>query len=146
MAVLINEISYEILRTTQDRPPEIVRLTISPGTAERVAHGEADMSMPTSLSFVLGDMLVVDNQDSVAHQLGPFFIPAGSSATLTLDKVENFSYNCSFRADNSLGLTVLPAVTGVTRMQGIIFSALPMIILFSLYGFIAPLQPKEKKT
>lgn len=147
LAVLINEVSYQILKTSQDRPPQTIVLTIPAGTAQRVARGEADPSLPANLSFVLGDRLVVENKDSESHQLGPFFIPAGSSASLVLDKVQNLTYTCSFRADNSLGLDVFPAVTVITRLQGILFSALPMIILFSLYGIIAiPLQPKEKQT
>lgn len=146
IATLINEVSYRILKTSQDRPPKTVTIEIPAGTAERVALGEADdPNFPSDLEFVIGDRLVIQNNDIEAHQLGPFFVPAGASATLVLDKVQNFSYACSFRTDKSLNLNVGPAVTVLTRFQGVIFSALPMMLLFSLYGLIAlPLKPEEK--
>jgi len=145
MAVLINEIPYRILRSTQDRPPQTVTFDIPAGTSEHLAEGQADPILP-DLSFVVGDTFVIRNLDTQAHQLGPFFIPAGSSATLVLDTVQNFSYACSFRADRVLKVTVSPPVTTVTRSEGILFSALPMIILFSLYGLIAmPVQPKANQ-
>ena len=37
------------------------------------------------MSFVVGDTLVVKNEDSVEHQLGPLWIPAGSSASMPLN-------------------------------------------------------------
>src|SRR3990172_6984593 len=62
-----------------ERPPQAIELTIPAGTAERVAAGEASPSIPSGLEFVVGDTLVVHNQDSVSHELGPIWVPAGGA-------------------------------------------------------------------
>jgi hypothetical protein len=137
IAILINEFSYLMLKTNQDRAPQEIVLVIPAGTAARVAQGESDPSIPSDLTFVVGDTLTVENRDSVSHRLGPFFIPSGSSATIHLDEVANLQYACSFKPQNYLGLDVFPPLTFATRLAGIVLSALPMAVLFALYGLIA---------
>jgi hypothetical protein len=145
LAILINELSYRLLKTNQDRPPEEIVLTIPAGTAERVAQGESDPSLPSEMVFVVGDILTVNNQDTAAHRLGPLFIPPGSSASLHLNTVQSLSYTCSFQPGNYLGLDVREPVTFVTRLVGILFSALPMTVLFTLYALVAiPYKPAVK--
>src|SRR5512140_751575 len=84
MGAIISELSFYLLNDGQTRPPKLVQLDIPAGTATRVARGEADATLPASMTFVVGDTLLVRNHDSAAHQLGPLFIPAGSSATMKL--------------------------------------------------------------
>ncbi len=63
------------------------------------------------MTFVVGDTLVVVNQDSVDHQLGPLWIPPGTSASLNLDTEQNYAFQCSFQPTKVFGLDVHEPVT-----------------------------------
>ncbi len=146
IAVLVNEITFFFLRETA-RPPKTVELVIPAGAAEQVSRGEQPPSIPEGMIFVVGDTLVVKNEDSTSHELGPLFIPAGSSASLVLDTQENYSYSCSFRPNRTFGLDVREPLTPATRVQGILFAGLPLGVIFALYSFVAwPLGTKGKKS
>lgn len=140
----ISELTFLFLKDTA-RAPQKVLLVIPAGTAERVARGEQPPSIPESMTFVVGDVLIVKNEDSVNHQLGPLWIPAGSSASLPLDAVESYSYSCSFQPGKYLGLDVYEPLTLGTRLYGILFAGLPMGGLIALYSLIAPMKKKEAK-
>ena len=139
-AGIISEISFR----TQDnlsRPPQRVELVIPPGTAQEASQGVA--LLPEAMTFVAGDVLVVRNQDSTAHTLGELYIPAGSTATLSLDRPENLLVTCSFMPGRTFGLDVREALTLGTRLTGILLAGLPMGILVALYSLVAwPLKPK----
>ncbi|HRN50117.1 MAG TPA: hypothetical protein PLC52_05110 [Anaerolineales bacterium] len=125
------------------RPPQQVELVIPAGTAEKVAAGEAAPGIPGEMTFVLGDVLVVRNEDSETHTLGPLLIPAGANASLPLNEADNFSMTCSFNSSSYMGLTVRPPTTLRTRLVGISFAAVPtagMLFVYSLLIF--PLKPK----
>lgn len=136
ISALISELSYIFLRTPEDRPPQDIVLVIPAGTAERVARGEAEPSIPSDMIFVVGDTLVVRNQDNVVHRLGPLFIPAKSEASLNLDTVASYAYVCSFRPGQYIGLDVREATTLRTRLVGILFGGLPMGVLFAVYAVL----------
>jgi uncharacterized membrane protein YraQ (UPF0718 family) len=143
---LISEISFQFLKESS-RAPQTIELVIPPGTAQQVARGETPPSIPEEMTFVVGDVLLVRNQDNTAHQLGPLWIPADSSASLNLDEVNNWIFSCSFQPSSYLGLDVQEAVTIGTRVGGVIFSGLPMAAIIALYSLIVwPLQPKEETT
>jgi hypothetical protein len=65
---------------------------------------ENSSSLPENMTFVVGDRLVVRNEDAVDHKLGPLWIPANSSAQLSLDQEENLAYECSFQPGKYFGL------------------------------------------
>ena len=88
LGAVIGEIPFMFLRETA-RPPQEILLTIPKGAADQVARGEQPPSIPESMIFVVGDTLVVQNQDVVDHKLGPLWIPASSSARLSLDREES---------------------------------------------------------
>jgi len=136
----INEISFLFLRGTA-RPPQDIVLTIPLGTAEQVARGEQPLSIPENMVFVVGDTLIVKNEDSVDHKLGPLWIPANTSASLSLDREESLAFECSFQPTRYFGLDVQEPLTIGTRVFGILFSGLPMAILIAVYSIIMP----EKK-
>ncbi|HET9911992.1 MAG TPA: hypothetical protein VFQ13_08900 [Anaerolineales bacterium] len=142
IGVLISEVPFLFLQETARAPREIV-LTIPAGTAEQVARGEQPPSIPENMNFVVGDRLVVRNEDSVDHKLGPLWIPANSSAQLSLDQEESFAYECSFQPGQYFGLDVREPLTTGTRIYGILYIALPMAILIALYSFI--FTPKKKE-
>lgn len=142
IGVLISEVPFLFLRETARAPREIV-LTIPAGTAQQIARGEQPPSIPENMTFVVGDRLVVKNEDSVDHKLGPLWIPANSSAQLPLDQEESFAYECTFQPGQYFGLDVREPLTPGTRLYGILYVALPMAILIALYSFIFTPQKKE---
>ncbi len=130
----ISEVSFRLLKDTSSRAPTTIELTIPPGTAAKVAEGES--VLPKDMSFVVGDKLVVHNQDSVAHTLGPMYVPAGASASLALEKPENMVYACSFQPGQYFGLDVGEALTFSTRLGGVLLAGLPLGLLFGLYSLL----------
>jgi hypothetical protein len=92
--------------------------------------------------FMVGDTLVVRNEDAVSHELGPLFIPAGSSARLNLNSVASYAYTCSFQPGRYIGLDVREPVTWATRSMGILSAGVPMGMLFALYAVIG--YPNKK--
>jgi hypothetical protein len=142
LGVLISEVPFLFLQETA-RPPREVVLTIPPGTAEQVARGEQPPTIPDNMKFVVGDTLVVRNEDATDHKLGPLWIPAHSSAQLALDQEQSFAYECSFQPGQYFGLDVREPLTLGTRMYGILYIALPMAILIALYSFVFAPRKEE---
>ncbi len=137
LGVVISEVSFYFLNDGETRPPQVVELDIPVGTAGRVARGETDPALPASMIFVVGDTLLVKNQDSAAHQLGPLFIPPGTSATLRLDTAQDYAFACSFQPSKYIGLSVQSPLTLGTRLLGIFETGAPMGILIALYVVFA---------
>jgi hypothetical protein len=143
---LISEISYQFLKETS-RAPETIELVIPEGTAEQVARGETPPTIPEEMTFVVGDVLMVHNQDITDHQLGPVWIPASTSASLNLDEVNNFIFACSFQPSSYLGLDVREPVTIGTRIGGVIFSGIPLGAIIALYSLIVwPIKSETETT
>jgi len=145
LGAILSELSFFLQHETA-RPPQDVTLTIPSGTAEQVARGEQPPSIPKDMMFVVGDTLVVKNEDAANHKLGPLWIPAHSSARLALNEEQNVSYECSFQPGNYFGLDVREALTLTTRIYGIIIAGLPMGFLIALYSFIIPTKKRENVT
>lgn len=142
LTLLVNEAFFWLQKESFDRAPQEVILEIPAGTSERVAQGEPVPAIPEEMVFVVGDVLVVRNQDSESHQLGPLWVPAFSSARLNLDEPMRYVYNCSFQTTSYMGLEVRTPTTLATRFQGLILAAPATIIFFFLYSLtIYPLQP-----
>jgi len=142
LGAVISEVPFIFLRETARAPREIT-LLIPRGTAEQVARGEQPPTIPENMAFVVGDTLTVKNEDTVDHKLGPLWIPANSSAQLSLDTEESFAYECSFQPGKYLGLDVNEPVTIGTRIYGIIYAGLPLGVLISLYSLVMPTKKKE---
>ncbi len=142
IGVLVSEVSFDLLNDGSTRVPKLVALDIPLGTAGRVARGQADPSLPNSMLFVVGDTLLVRNHDSVAHQLGPLFIPAGTSASMNLADEAGYHLLCSFEPSKYLQLTVLPPLTVTTRIVGILEAGLNLGFLIAVYAVFA--IPRKK--
>ena len=142
LATVISEIPFIFLRENA-RAPKDITLVIPKGTADEVARGEQPPGIPPNMTFVVGDTLIVQNEDMVDHQLGPLWIPASTSARLSLDQVESLSYECSFQPGKYFGLDVNQPLTLGTRIYGILYIALPLGILLALYSLAMPIKNKE---
>ena len=145
LGVVISEGSFYFLDTGETRPPRTIQLVIPAGTADRVARGETNPALPSSMLFVVGDILVVNNQDSVVHQLGPLFIPPSTSASMNLNTEQSYAFACSFQPSKYLGLSVQPPLTFTTRLVGVLEAGLPIGILIALYSVLA-VGPKRQTT
>jgi hypothetical protein len=144
-AIGINEFTFIFLKSEAGRAPTRIELVVPAGTADRIAKGEPNPSIPADMVFVAGDTLVVKNQDVVDHQLGPLFIPSGTSASLTLSDANSYTYTCSFQPSQVFGLDVQEPVTSATRLYGILFAGLPLGMMLGIYSFLVwPITPKSQ--
>jgi hypothetical protein len=143
IGLILSEVTFLFLGETA-REPQTITVVVPAGTAELVAKGEQPPSLPKGMDFVTGDTLVIDNQDAVAHQLGPLWIPAGTSGQLILGEPENLAMECSFQPNKYIGLDIHEPLTLATRIYGIFFAGLPMGILIAVYAAILPTR-KDKK-
>ena len=139
---LISEIGIRLQDENAARAPTTIELVIPEGTAERVAAGEDAPEIPAEMSFVLGDVLVLRNEDTAPHTLGPLYAPAKGSASMTLNQADHFALACSFSTTQYLGLNVRPPTTLRTRLLGIAFAAPPTAAILFVYSLIVfPLKP-----
>lgn len=142
LGVAITEVPFLFLRESA-RPPKVITLLIPRGTAEQVARGEKPPTIPEDMLFVVGDTLIVKNEDSANHKLGPLWIPSNSSAQLSLNQVESLAYECSFQPGKYFGLDVHEPLTTGTRVYGILYAGLPLGVLLALYSLVIPPRKKE---
>jgi hypothetical protein len=143
IGVLLSELTFLFLGETA-REPKTITVIVPAGTADLVARGEQPPSLPQNMNFVTGDVLIIDNQDSVAHQLGPLWIPAGTSGHLVLGEPESLAYECSFQPNKYVGLDIHDPLTLGTRIYGILFAGLPMGLLIAVYASIIPARKENK--
>lgn len=142
---LFNEAMYFLQRDERDRPPKTIELVIPKGTAERIMEGATDVAVPEGMTFVIGDVLLVRNEDVVDHQLGPLWIPAGRSASLRFDTAEKLAYQCSFVVGNYFGVDILKPTTWKSRVIALAMAAPTLAMLLFVYSLIAvPLKPAEE--
>ena len=139
IGVALTETPIFLLGQATRAPQEIV-LTIPNGTLEQVARGEQPPSIPTNMMFVVGDTLIVNNEDVVDHKLGPLWIPAKASARLSFSQKESLTYECTFQSGNYFGLEVRDALTPYTHLVGILGTCLPLAVLIALYSLVMPVK------
>jgi hypothetical protein len=136
-AWIMSEASFLLQNTNVTREPRQVEIVIPPGTADRVAQGQAVPSLPADMTFVVGDTLVVKNEDATAHQLGPVWVPPGTSGKLSFDQANQYSYSCTFQPTQYLGLAVRSRVTWTTRLTAILLAGLPTSAMLAVYSLVA---------
>jgi len=133
---LLGEVAHQINRESYDRPPEEISLVIPSGTAARVALGEEVLSLPEEMVFLVGDVLTVQNEDTVSHELGPLFIPAGTSASLLMDDANRLDYSCSFRPSKYLGMNIRQGTTTNIRLIALSYVAPATATILFVYSLV----------
>lgn len=142
--VAFNEFVFMFQKEDHDRAPKTIQIVIPAGTAERINDVAFEPLIAEDQVFVMGDVLEVINQDTVSHQLGPVWVPAGSSSKLALDTADKYSFACSFEPDQYLGLDVRQATTLGTRLIAISLAAPTLTALIYLYSLVLiPVTPKR---
>lgn len=142
--ILFNEGTYLFQAEGGERAPQSIQIVIPEGTSERVAAGEPVPSIPAGLTFVAGDVLEVINLDKADHQLGPLWIPAGTTASLALDLPEKLSFACTFSTGKYLDIEVRPVTSITDRITAIALAAPTMTALIFLYSLAAKPLDQEK--
>ena len=145
LVFLGSEGAYIFQKEAYDRAPRVVELVIPAGTAEQISAGKSVPSIPAEMVFVIGDTLVVHNEDSADHTLGPVWVPAGTSASLAMEKASKFAYDCSFQSSKYLGLEVKQPTTWQTRLTALALAAPATTVFIFVYSLVIwPLQPRKK--
>lgn len=143
--LVVVEGAYLLQRDETDRAPKTVQLIVPAGASQRAANGEAVDVLPENIVFVIGDVLEVVNQDSTDHQLGPIWVPAGSTGSIVLEEANKFSYSCSFTASRYLGLDVKKPTTLKTRLTGLSISVPTTAAFLFIYSFLVfPIKSKTE--
>jgi hypothetical protein len=144
--LLLSEGTFNLLSNKESvsRNAQRVDLVIPYGTAEQVAAGVYNASLPADLVLVEGDILVVKNEDVVDHQLGPIWVPAGTSGVLELNTANKYAYNCSFQPTKYQGIDVRQRLTTGTRVEGILAVALPTGMMLAVYSYLLPSRKKPE--
>lgn len=132
---LISEGFYFFIRNDSERAPETIEITIPAGTAELIAAGEPGPDI-SNMVFVVGDTLTVHNLDSTSHELGPIWLPPGTSGSLALGEANDFVFNCSFQSTKFLGLTVRDATTWTSRLSALWYGTPPIWMFLLVYSFV----------
>jgi len=141
---VFNEIVFRMQKEDSDRAPQMIRLVIPNGTAEKVAAGENAPEIPREMVFVIGDVLEVQNEDQVSHQLGPIWVPPGATGKLVMAKPDKVAYTCSFQTTKYMGIDVVQATTFMTRLTGLLLGAPTLAVLLFIYSLVA--MPVDGKT
>jgi hypothetical protein len=118
-----------------------VEVVIPQGAAQLARFGLPLPTIPEGMTFRAGDTLVVRNQDWVGHRIGPFFVPAGTSLAVPLDRPGTLSYSCTFLPGRSLGIVVRPA-DRLSLVRSILFFGMPVGVALSV---IVHLQSRRRR-
>jgi hypothetical protein len=146
LALIISEVSFQLLKDENQRDPQEFLLVIPAGTSERISQGLAIPSIPSNMVFFEGDSIIVKNEDNSSHQLGPIWVPEGATGKLSLEKPQKYNLACTFQPENILGLDVKPRLTNDIRFQGVLAMGLPSSVLLWLFSLIIiPVDPVSDK-
>ena len=141
---VFNEGVVQFQRVNYDRAPQVIELVIPAGTSKQVGAGQNEPVIPAEMSFVIGDTLQVKNEDSVSHQLGPIWVPAGTTASLVMGQADKLAYSCSFTVSRYLNIDVYPPTTLGTRLAALIVAGPTTAALLFLYSLLMfPIRSKN---
>jgi hypothetical protein len=145
IVLIISEGFYLLIRNGSERAPEKIEITIPSGTADSIAAGGSGPELP-NMVFVVGDTLIVHNLDNTSHELGPIWVPPGTSGSLVLGEANDFIFNCSFQNTKFLGLTVRDATTWTSRLSALWYGTPPIWMFLLVYSFVLfPLKTHDKQ-
>jgi hypothetical protein len=141
---VFNEVVFQFQKENYDRAPQVIELVIPAGTSKQVEAGQNEPVIPAEMSFVIGDTLEVKNEDSVSHQLGPIWVPAGTSASLVMGQADKLAYSCSFTVSRYLNIDVYPPTTLGTRLAALAVAGPTTAALLFLYSLLMfPIRSKN---
>ena len=98
--------SLALSRVVGQPEPDEHLITIPAGTAALLASGQDVDIIPTDLEFRLRDRLIVVNDDSASHQIGPFEIPSGDRLETRFAEAATVEGFCSLHASGRVTINV----------------------------------------
>lgn len=104
MAMVVGSVTLS--RVVGQPEPEQHVITIPAGTAMRITLGHDVDIIPADLDFRLRDQLTVINDDSTAHQIGPFVIPAGDRLDTRFAEAATIEGFCSLHSSGRITINV----------------------------------------
>ena len=111
-AVLAAALAAAAWATFAPLSPESRALTfvIPPGTAARLKANEPLHVVPSPIHLTLGirDILVLTNDDTVIHQLGPVILGSRQTYRIPFRTPGRFQYACSLHTAGTLTLVIEP--------------------------------------
>jgi hypothetical protein len=83
-------------------------IVIPAGTAERLAAGDETNAPPHSFELVLGvrDVLVIKNEDSVWHQVGPYRVAPGHTLQQRFSRPGTIQAACTITSSQQVEIVV----------------------------------------
>lgn len=87
----------------------VANYLIPPGAAERVSRGEYLDIVPDVIRARVGDVIVIDNQDSALHTVGPFTVRPGERLRHMWTTVGTLSGACSTKVNDQVTIIIEPA-------------------------------------
>lgn len=85
---------------------ETVTFDVPPGTAARLADGEAVEVLPARLELAVGDTLEIRNHDDEAHEVGPYVVAAGQTLRQTFLSPGTVQGVCTLHPEGSITILV----------------------------------------
>lgn len=119
---VISLLAWLIVGGGLPRAAQRLEYVIPAGTAARVKAGGNLDTIPDHAVFVVGDQLVFHNEDNVTHEIGPFRVPAQTTATVTLRDAVYNNYACSVHPSNTISLEV-------RAPSSLLWTMLPTVVL-----------------
>jgi plastocyanin len=87
------------------------RFVVPSGTGATLDAGGVVEILPRDLEVHVGDRIVVVNDDTRAHGVGPWTVPAGETFTFRFKAVGRYDSHCSLHGANGrFFIDVLPSV------------------------------------
>jgi len=86
----------------------VANYVIKVGTYQRLLRGEIFDVFPRELEVHVGDEIVIENQDSFNHMIGPFGIRAGETLRHVWASAGTIEGECTFIPDQKVTIRVLP--------------------------------------
>lgn len=86
----------------------VANYVIKAGTYQRLLRGEILDVFPRELEVHVGDEIVIENQDSFNHMIGPFGIRAGETLRHVWASAGAIEGECTFIPEQKVIIRVLP--------------------------------------
>jgi len=97
-----------LLYTEGSREPTTREIVIPEGSYTLIEQGQNPLEIPPTWSFLADDTLVLDNQDSVAHTLGNWYVPPNTVRRFELQPAYGGFFVCSLHPSGAITLDIQP--------------------------------------
>ena len=111
LLALLLLVSVGWLITVKREEARQITFVIPPGTSRQIERGQAGVNFPDEIILTLGlwDTIIIENQDNVIHNFGPFVVGPQATLTKRFDVPITYEGACSFHQEQQMRLVVNPA-------------------------------------